>query len=121
MKKIIASSILLFAMLTSLNATEAPMHMKMDMKDSNCTSKMKCKTEKKADCAVPCKIKDCTKCDKGASHKSSPTWSNSADANTSMRKLSCCKGKKKEASDEKTKEEKTTKEEAPMKCAGGGK
>ena len=133
MKKTLASAILFFAMFTNLNAIEAPIKMKdsnctskmkckiENSKDSNCTGKMKCKTEKKSNCSLPCKIKDCTKCNKDTSPKSSPTWSSSADMNSSLKKPSCCAGKKKRDSQE----EKTTNEVVPMKCApgkcGGGK
>jgi hypothetical protein len=116
MKKILASIVLLFVMLVNSNATEAAM-TKSDSnctspkckveksKDSNCT-KEKCKMEKKSDCATPCEIKDCTKCDKKSANKTTGTWS----ATSTMKSSSCCKNKKKEEA----KEEKPT-----MKCAAG--
>jgi hypothetical protein len=121
MKKTLASLILLFAMITSLNATEVA----TQKNDSNCTT-IKCKTDKKSDCATPCKIKDCTKCDaktkkhcsrdgNKTSHKGMPTWNAKVDGNSSMKPSHCSTDKKKEE----------TKEKKPMKCAagkcGGGK
>lgn len=134
MKKTLAALILLFVMLTNLNATEVPT-VKNDanctvekcktnkVKDSNCSvAKCTTKQSKDTDCtAGKCKKNDCKDCDgkgceKCKTNAKTPTWSASKDGKSSMTRSACCKNKK-------NKEE--AKEKAPMKCAagkcGGGK
>ena len=124
MKKILASIVLLFVMMTSLNALEVPT-VKNDANstvekcktkkssDANCTME-KCKTITKKDCDAHMK-KHSSKDGNKTSHHKMPKWSATQDGNSSMKKSACCANKK----------NKEAKEEKPMKCAagkcGGGK